>query len=1110
MMNETNSQPAASLSPPLSLGAGDAALGLVSAIEAQLAELRKLASEHNRRSAEQLVLEAELAKASEELAARERQSQARDGELVALRQQLAQRDEQLQQAAHELVAHDDASHAQAATRAAQQQELEAKADGLRKQAESAQSAHDFLRAELAEARQRLEQLNYEVVELRDRQREAQEQLETLRVKLAGATAEIHRANAAATEAENAGTSLATEIQEAGEAAARRADSASRAATAALSQQLAAVQQELESVRSQAAATDAAQRDLTDALAAANTSAEASTKAFDDLQHTAEAMLAEVMAETETARSARARAESDLAGATGRLKDLTSELDSQRQLADSLRQRTEEAANLRQVLEQQAQTQARESQDRIAELMIMHADQAARVTILSAELQEREANGAAVDELNEARKSMVCLTLQLEAIQFELKQSIETADAAHNADEQRLAELQTTLDDALAARSRAETLHSDAVANFDTMSLEAATLAAQERSSLADTLREEFKTRLAESVTLAERQANESAELRAQSLAEDLAKDLAKNLAKDLANDLAEGIAQDRAQTIALDLAQNLATDLADQIAEKTIKTALAAAAQRAEQELSVKLDLQAEMLRLTHEAGLAKLASELAAANSRVIEAQSERDSAATQLTELTSNSQGAVIASEAALATLAATNAELTERDSRIANLDRQLESAGGELERLHDQLSKAEEAALIQKNNELARQANQASQADQAHQAHQASEGAAAAHAAPLMAKIAQLETSLNNSNAELTVTNQLLDQRENALRVLAERLLSAEERSVSMDAELNSLRSTLADAQDKLETWREEHETALSSLRDSIAKATSPVSAALPEDFNEHRRRRLTQVRAAITSQTRKIIAVKTALERKNQQCEEVLTQRKSVAENAAKIFTERKAIDKLVARNKASTIVFFGLASLVVIAALAWQIGGQMVPSTYAVRGSLRADMAGRELLPDEQKAWNDSHNSLVKDPELLNLAAARFGQRAMSSLANAASLKQRLDADLTVITDVPGTLTLELRGEGKERTERELETLILAIAASANGSREARGDGATTSVSEAPKAGTEAIKDPRFMTVMTLGGAGSVAVGFAIFIMYQLLVSGKQRFETDMKLAENGS
>jgi hypothetical protein len=378
-----------------------------------------------------------------------------------------------------------------------------------------------------------------------------------------------------------------------------------------------------------------------------------------------------------------------------------------------------------------------------------------------------------------------------------------------------------------------------------------------------------------------------------------------------------------------------------------------------------------------------------------------------------------------------------------------------------------------------------------------------AAGVAAGELASQIETLKSKLADEQAELMATTRLLDQREEALRVLAERLLNGEERALSTDAELNNARMAAAAAQEQLETLRESHQ-------EDIAKARGGSRAipSLGDEFNAHRRERLRQLRAALAVQTRKIVAAKAALERKNQQCEEVLAQRKTVAEGAAAVSSERKRIDRLVARNKAGTFVFFAICSLIVIGAIAWQVGGHLVPATYAVRGSLRADIAGRELTREEMVAWTETHEKLVVDPEVLSLAASRFAQRSMISLGNAAWLKQRLDKDLTIVPEAPGRLTLELRGEGKERTERELETFILAVAASANGSRDARGDGATTAISEPPRAGAEPIKDPRLATVLGVGGGGALLASLCMFLFYRATLSGKQKFETEMKMAEN--
>lgn len=365
---------------------------------------------------------------------------------------------------------------------------------------------------------------------------------------------------------------------------------------------------------------------------------------------------------------------------------------------------------------------------------------------------------------------------------------------------------------------------------------------------------------------------------------------------------------------------------------------------------------------------------------------------------------------------------------------------------------------------------------------------------------AKLTALTETVSETRSELQATERLLNQREDALRVLAQRLLSAEEQRLQTDAELENCRRELAKSRSTSD--EEEGNAAFAPPEVSIA------SVQLVDEFNAHRRARLNQVRAALNLQSRKLLAVKAALERKNQQCEEVLTQRKALSETAAKIDAERKRIDRLIARNRASTFTFFCICSLIVIGAIAWNIGGMLAPATYAVRTSLRADMLGREATAEELATWTSAHQKLVSDPEVITLAASRFAQRGLVTLGTPAALKQRLDADLTIIPDQPGRLTLELRGEGRERTEREMETFVLAVAASANGSREARGDGAASIVAEAPKAGNEPLKDPRLMQVLSVGGIGAVLASLLTLLFYRVVVRGKQSFEKELKLAEN--
>jgi len=376
---------------------------------------------------------------------------------------------------------------------------------------------------------------------------------------------------------------------------------------------------------------------------------------------------------------------------------------------------------------------------------------------------------------------------------------------------------------------------------------------------------------------------------------------------------------------------------------------------------------------------------------------------------------------------------------------------------------------------------------------------------------AKLGALQHNVEDLQRELIATQAMLDQREEALRVLAQRLLNGEERTVQAGAELDGLSREVRTLREENARLSDELSAAVAAASEAkVHKRSSNLAPEFVDDFNAHRRKRLVAMRTALSVQMRKLFAAKSAIERKSQQCEEVLAARKALSETSQRVESERKRLERLAARNKSAQFVFFCLASLVVISALAWQIGGQLVPATYAVRASLKAEVVGREMRADEVAEWTSSHQKLVSDPEVLALAASRFAQRGMAALGTAAQLKQRFDADLTVLPEAAGRLTMELRGQGKERTQRELETFILAIAASANGSKESRGDGAATAIDESPKASGEPISDPRLQTVLIIGGIGAALASLGLFAAYRMMVSGKQRFEHDLKIAENAA
>jgi hypothetical protein len=186
-------------------------------------------------------------------------------------------------------------------------------------------------------------------------------------------------------------------------------------------------------------------------------------------------------------------------------------------------------------------------------------------------------------------------------------------------------------------------------------------------------------------------------------------------------------------------------------------------------------------------------------------------------------------------------------------------------------------------------------------------------------------------------------------------------------------------------------------------------------------------------------------------------------------------------------------------------MAWAVATKMAPATYAVRTTIVADGKGRIPTEDELKAWTAAHERLFDDPQFMQLAAERCSQRGIKDLSNAPAVAARLKSDFSYHTDAAGKLTFELRGQGAERTTRELETLTLAAVATANAQREARGDGAATAIESPPTAGSEPISDQRMLYVATVGGGG-LLLTFALWLLiYRLLAASKIKFEKQLAI-----
>ncbi|MBX3362314.1 MAG: hypothetical protein KF705_12880 [Phycisphaeraceae bacterium] len=149
------------------------------------------------------------------------------------------------------------------------------------------------------------------------------------------------------------------------------------------------------------------------------------------------------------------------------------------------------------------------------------------------------------------------------------------------------------------------------------------------------------------------------------------------------------------------------------------------------------------------------------------------------------------------------------------------------------------------------------------------------------------------------------------------------------------------------------------------------------------------------------------------------------------------------------------------ALLIYSGIGWIVAQKIAPAVYAVTAQVQADASGRPLSQAELDEWQRYHEDLITDPRFLDVASDRLKQRGVASLSTPTALKDRLDADLTLISDRSGSLTIELRGLGAERTKRELDTITTTFVRTANSARERRVDGSNTiivsesTVSDAP-------------------------------------------------------
>ena len=270
--------------------------------------------------------------------------------------------------------------------------------------------------------------------------------------------------------------------------------------------------------------------------------------------------------------------------------------------------------------------------------------------------------------------------------------------------------------------------------------------------------------------------------------------------------------------------------------------------------------------------------------------------------------------------------------------------------------------------------------------------------------------------------------------------------------------------------------------------------------PTDADLRRRDRLRKYKSLLQGQARKILSAQNALQRRHTECETVLTHRAKLAAMAQELARVEKKVTGAKARTGTGAALLYMVATLSVLAIMSWEVSKRVWPGTYIARATLDADTGRRTPSADDLAAWQRDHEALVKDPRLLEVVAERMGRRGITSLSTAVDLKSRLDRDLYVQSSRPGQLTIELRGEGSERTALALDTFVTAMKSVTDQMRDERSNDIGLTIAQAAASGAEPLLDKRIEKAASVFGGAALAVGLAGLVIWSRLVRAKKKFD----------
>lgn len=449
----------------------------------------------------------------------------------------------------------------------------------------------------------------------------------------------------------------------------------------------------------------------------------------------------------------------------------------------------------------------------------------------------------------------------------------------------------------------------------------------------------------------------------------------------------------------------------------------------------------------------------------------------------------------------------ELEERRRAVESASEQAVETGvdrnNEIQRLTQRLQEAEQLAA-ERGEEVLRNQNAASEL--AHRLEQlrvqlddAQSGSEQSSVQECTDRESELEARLAEVMAELDRA------RAEASEPRAPEELHVElEQARSQAAEAETLRGQLEDLQRQASVMRSEFESRLAAAASGGAVESREASGGT--DLAT-RRRRLRDVRRVIKAREAKISRAVEVLRERQKECETVLANKGLLEKQLKEVEQKRAKIQSASARNKSGAFMLYLTVSTAIMAALSWAISGHVTPGTYLATATLAAQNLDREPEPFELEEWQAAHEALLTDQQFLTMASERMARRGLTTLGQPTLLKTKVESDVTHRSAKPGELTIEYRGDGRSRTELELNTYVTALRSYAEASKSQRQDGASTIIVNEASAKSEPIDDARPMYAGGIFG-GSMLLVFGVGgLIWKRLAADRERFEADTMASE---